>query len=145
MKISELLWTAGRAASSLPRWVGICVVVALALYVRYFWPDPKNERVAEGLVASGYQIACSNASEEQYDPYDWKLAERQYGRVLRWHISARQRTLFRHGWAFNVDVTRERAETQERVQATAGSSNVYGYYMNIDSVSVESAHPRRIK
>ena len=142
MKTSEVLWTVGRAVSSLPRWLFICAIAAAALYARYFWPDPKNEHVAEGLVTSGYQTARSSASEEQYDHREWEQAERQYGRVVSWHITGRHRTLFRHQWAYDVDVMRERAATKERVEASAGPSNAYGYFTSIISVNVENAQPR---
>ena len=136
-----------RAGTSIGKSLGATVItfaIFAALLVQRFWPDPKNEKTAEGIVTSAYQTACTGASEEQYDHHEWEQAERQYGRVVSWHITGHYMTPFRDQWRYEVNVVRERAETKEEVQATAGPSQVYGYYASISHVTIESANPNPI-
>jgi hypothetical protein len=116
-------------------------VFALVVLMARVWPDPKNERVAEALVGSAYQTARSGG-EQQYRHHSWEAIESQYGRVLSWHILGEHQSPLLGDWAFDVEVTRERALTRERVEASAGASRSYGYRSSISSVEVESAAVR---
>ena len=118
----------------------LAALLAALLYV-YVLPDPNNERVVEGLVNNAYQVA-RNGGEQQYAHRKWENIERQYGRVLSWHVLGEHRTLPVGDWVFDVQVTRERHETREHVTASAGPSKVYGYYSSVSDVEVESANAR---
>lgn len=113
----------------------------LVLLAARVWPDPKNERVAEALVESVYQ-AASSGGEQQYQHHSWKAIESRYGRVLSWHILGEHRPPLFGDWAFDVAVTRDRAMTRERVDASAGLSRSYGYRSSISSIEVESVNAR---
>ncbi len=116
-------------------------VFGLVLFAARIWPDPKNERVAEALVRSAYQTA-SSGGEQQYQHRSWEEIESRYGRVLSWQILGEHRTPLFGDWAFDVEVTRDRAVTRERVEASAGPSRSYGYRSSISSVEVESVDAR---
>ncbi len=117
------------------------IVIVLALFIRNHWPDPKNERVATGLVNAAYQTATVSASDEEHDSFHWKATERQYGRVLSWRILRDRREFSGGYWVFTVAVVREWADTTEQIRATAGPSRVYGYYSAVNDLQVLSARP----
>lgn len=118
------------------------VIVLSLLLVAHFLPEPhsRDAQVARVLVEAAYQTASTGGTSDLPEHRKWEMIEQKYGRVLRWRILGSHREFLYGTWSFNVEVNRERAVTQEQVDAMAGLSRLYGYYSAIVGVKVDSAH-----
>ncbi len=117
------------------------VVVLLLLLVTRLLPGPhsRDAQVARGLVEAAYRTASTGAISDLPEHREWEAIEQKYGQVQHWRILGSHRDFLYGDWFFNVEVTRERAVTQEQVDAMAGPSRLYGYYSAIVGVKVDNA------
>lgn len=111
----------------------------LLMMVSRAWPNPQNAQAARALVQNAYEAARTGSDlPGTSSKRDWQTNQDLYGPVLTYRIVRENQNFFRNNeYTLEVEVTRSRTPTRERVEVWAGPSKLYGYSTFIMHIAVE--------